>query len=283
MTFRLAQISDSHLSADKPFFVGNFERLAAHLQGDGPDLIVNTGDVTLNGAVELSDLRAARRMHDAIGLPYRVIPGNHDIGDNHASAHQPAVSEDRREHFVSVFGEDWWHLDVPGWRLLGVNSLIMGSGLAAAARQFEFIAGAVDGSADRAIMLLIHKPLYLDSRQEQEVGGRYLHPGARATLLEAFAANEPKLVACGHVHQYRDVRLEGMHHIWAPATSFVVPADYQVTVGERTVGYVEHRLHEDGSHDSAIVRPPDLIRNSLADFPEAYGDITQVMPRVAAA
>jgi 3',5'-cyclic AMP phosphodiesterase CpdA len=282
MTFRLAQISDSHLSADKPFFVGNFERLARHLKLDGPDLIVNTGDVSLNGAIETSDLPAARTMHDAIGLPYRVIPGNHDIGDNHASAHQPGVSEDRRARFVSAFGEDWWCIDAPGWRLLGVNSLIMGSGLAACDQQFEFIADAVRGSADRAIMLLIHKPLYLNSRQEQEVGGRYLHPDARATLFEAFAANEPKLVACGHVHQHRDVRLEGIHHIWSPATSFVVPADYQVTVGERMVGYVEHRLHEDGSHNSTIVRPQELIRNSLEDFPEAYGGITQLMPRVAA-
>ena len=231
----------------------------------------------------MSDLQAAKTLHDAIGLPYRVIPGNHDIGDNQASAHQPGVSEDSRARFVSVFGCDWWSLDVPGWRLLGVNSLIMGSGLAAEARQLEFITDVARGAAGRAIMRSIHKPLYLVSRLEQEIGGRYLHPAARAKLFEAFATREPRLVVCGHVHQYRDIQLEGIHHIWSPATSFVVPADYQVTVGERTVGYVEHWLHADGSYESALVQPSDLVRNSLQDFPEAYGDITHLMPKVSAA
>jgi 3',5'-cyclic AMP phosphodiesterase CpdA len=282
MTFRLVQISDSHLSAAKPFFAGNFERLSERLNLEAPDLVVNTGDVSLNGAEGIADLQAARTMHDAIGVPYRVIPGNHDIGDNQASAHQVAVSEERRARFVSVFGEDWWSLDVPGWRLLGVNALIMGSGLAAAERQLEFIAEAARGAAGRAIMLLIHKPLYLDSPTEREVGGRYLHPQPRAELLQAFAANAPRLVVCGHVHQYRDVQFEGIHHVWAPATAFVVPPEYQVTVGQRTVGYVEHWLHEDGSHESTMVRPPDLVQHSLENFPEAYGDIT-ALPRVSAA
>jgi 3',5'-cyclic-AMP phosphodiesterase len=282
MTFRLAQISDSHLSTAKPFFNGNFERLSERLRLEAPDLVVNTGDISLNGAEGISDLEAAKMMHDAIGVPYRVIPGNHDIGDNQASAHQVGVSEERRAQFVSVFGEDWWCLDVPGWRLLGVNALIMGGGLAAADRQLEFIAEAARGAAGRAIMLLIHKPLYLDDPQEQEVGGRYLHPQPRAMLLEALGANKPSLIVCGHVHQYRDVQLEGIHHVWAPATAFVVPAEYQVTVGQRTVGYIEHWLHDDGSHESTMVRPPDLVQHSLEDFPGAYGDISQ-LPRVSAA
>jgi hypothetical protein len=159
----------------------------------------------------------------------------------------------------------------------------MGSELSAAIRQREFIAEAARSAANRSILLFIHKPLYLDTRTEQLEGARFLRPAPRGELFDAFAAREPAIVACGHVHQFRDVRLEGIHHIWAPATSFVVPAEYQVTVGERMIGYVEHALHADGTHDCRVVRMPALACNSLADFPDAYGDFTKLMPKVTVA
>ena len=56
MTYRVAQISDTHLSRDKPFFVANFERVAAALVAAAPDLVLNTGDVSLDGAIEEGDL-----------------------------------------------------------------------------------------------------------------------------------------------------------------------------------------------------------------------------------
>src|SRR5262245_47690678 len=80
MTFRLAQISDTHLSRDKPFFVENFMIVASALAASAPDLVVNTGDMSLDGVAEESDLREARALHEVIGLPIRFIPGNHDVG-----------------------------------------------------------------------------------------------------------------------------------------------------------------------------------------------------------
>lgn len=284
MTFRIAQISDSHLSADKPFFVENFERLAGLLRAQGYDLVVNSGDVSLNGTDSVGDVVAAKRLHDAIGLDYRVIAGNHDIGDNQecAKAHH-GVTDERHGRFRAVFGDDWWIHDVPGWRLIGLNALVMGGAMAASEAQFDFLAGAATGSGDRAILLFIHKPLYLASRREQVVGGRYLNPAARARLFAALGDRQPKIVASGHVHQARDVVLEGIHHWWAPATAFTVPASHQVTVGDRFIGYVEHTLHDDGSYVSRAVPTPDLAENSIADFPDAYGEIDAMMPRVATA
>ena len=65
MTFRIAQISDTHLSLTKPFFVENFRNLAAGLAGARPDLVINTGDVSLDGANREEDLAAARGFHEA--------------------------------------------------------------------------------------------------------------------------------------------------------------------------------------------------------------------------
>jgi Icc protein len=39
MTFRIAQISDTHLSDTKPFFVDNFVRIGEALRASKPDLV----------------------------------------------------------------------------------------------------------------------------------------------------------------------------------------------------------------------------------------------------
>ena len=82
MTFRVAQVSDTHLSRDKPFFAANFAAAAAGVAASRPDLVVNTGDLSLDGAGTESDLEEARRLHDALRLPTRFIPGNHDVGES---------------------------------------------------------------------------------------------------------------------------------------------------------------------------------------------------------
>jgi Icc protein len=282
MTFRIAQISDTHLSGAKPFFNPNFERLAEVLRRENYDLVVNSGDLSLNGTESHDDLVTAKRLHDAIGLDYRVIAGNHDIGDNQECSEAHGVTDARRDRFRALFGDDWWFHDIPGWRLIGLNALVMGAAMDASDLQYDFLADAAAGSAGRSILLFIHKPLYLASRHEQEVGGRYLNPAARARLFAALGPHQPTIVASGHVHQSRDAVLEGIHHWWAPATAFVVPASHQVTVGERLIGFVEHSLLDDGSYGSRVVETPELVCNSIADFPDAYGAIDEVMPRLPA-
>src|SRR5262249_47768125 len=111
-TFRVAQISDTHLSEDKPFFVDNFRRTAEAIAAAAPDLVINTGDISLDGAGRAGDLAAARAAHDACAVPVRFLPGNHDLGDNvdvasahgdahgHAhAAHEAAIDAARRERY----------------------------------------------------------------------------------------------------------------------------------------------------------------------------------------
>src|SRR3954454_7986210 len=110
MTFRIAQISDTHLSEGRPFFVDNFVRIGAALRAGKPDLVLNTGDASLAGAAQEDDLRAARLLHDALGLPLRFLPGNHDVGDAQDTAdHGGALIDgERRARYVRHFGADWW-------------------------------------------------------------------------------------------------------------------------------------------------------------------------------
>jgi 3',5'-cyclic AMP phosphodiesterase CpdA len=274
MTFRLAHVSDSHLSGAKPFFVENFNIVAAAIAASAPDLVLNTGDMSLDGAAEEGDLAEARRLHDAIGLPVRYIPGNHDLGEAHdvPGSKEATVSDASRDRYLRHFGEDFWLMDVPGWRLVAIDSQLLASGLDADAAQLDFVAQAAATGAGRRLALIVHKPLFDAAADETAVAGRFVNPAPRARLLAAFGAQPPAVVMSGHVHQYRDSLGEGARHVWAPSTGFIIPDARQPIYGEKEVGYVEHRFEPDGTHSSAFVRVPGLKRLDIADFAEAaYG------------
>jgi 3',5'-cyclic AMP phosphodiesterase CpdA len=275
MTFRIAQISDTHLSGEKPFFVDSFARVGEALRAAHPELVLNSGDISLDGASSEGDLAAARALHDGLDLPLRFLPGNHDLGDSQDSpSHgEGSIDATRRARYVAHFGEDWWAFDVPGWRVLGINAQLLASDLAAAGEQAAAIADAVAGIDGRALALFLHKPLFDRDAGESAITGRFVNPVPRRALLAALGGVTPALVACGHVHQFRESRVEGVHHVWAPSTAFVLPDARQPRYGVKDVGYVEHRLEADGRHDSRFVKVTGLPLLSVVDFPEAYGPI----------
>jgi 3',5'-cyclic AMP phosphodiesterase CpdA len=274
MTFRIAQISDTHLSASKPFFVDNFVRIGEALRVSRPDLVLNSGDISLDGVSCEEDLAAARALHDGLGLPVRFLPGNHDLGDaQDAPGHgEAAIDGERRVRYVKHFGPDWWTFDVPGWRLLGINALLLGSDLPEAAEQDAVIGAAAAGLGTLKLALLLHKPLFDQSAAEGEITGRFINPKPRHALLDRLGGM-PSLVVCGHVHQYRETHSAGSHHVWGASTGFVIPDHRQPRYGPKEVGYVEHRLDPDGTHGSAMVRVPGVPTLDIASFPDAYGPV----------
>lgn len=273
MTFRITQISDTHLSAERSFFVDNFTRVAAHIAADPPDLVVNTGDMTLDGVQRESDLADARQLHDdAFGAPCRFIPGNHDLGEAQDAPPHPGcvpISAERRARYIRHFGEDFWCLDVPGWRLVALNAQLLGSDLDDAAVQVDFLRGAID--TERRVALFIHKPLFHESPDENVVAGRFINPAPRRALLDVLASHPPALVCSGHVHQFLSKEMHGTQHVWAPSTGFILPDRRQPRYGLKQTGYVEHRLEANGAHASRLVTVPGLPTFNIDDFPSAYG------------
>jgi hypothetical protein len=162
---------------------------------------------------------------------------------------------------------------VPGWRVLGVNAQLLGSDLDAAAEQDAAIAEAMDGIGLRSLALFLHKPLFDRSADESEITGRFVNPAPRRGLLERIGV-EPKLVVCGHVHQYRSTdAAAGAHHVWGTSTAYVIPDRLQPRYGLKEVGYVEHSLRPDGTHGSQLVCVPGVATLKIEDFPEAYGAV----------
>jgi Icc protein len=271
MTFRIAQISDTHLSETKPYFVDNFVRIGEALRAAKPDLVVNTGDMSLDGASHEGDLAASRLLHDALGLPLRFLPGNHDLGDapETASRSEPPIDSGRRARYLKHFGPDWWCFDVPGWRVMGINALLLGSELAEAAEQERAIMQAMGGLGLRSLALFLHKPLFDQEAGESKISNRFLTPAQRRRLSATLGV-VPALIVSGHIHQYRATDVDGSHHVWGPSTAFVLPERIQPIYGLKQVGYVEHTLRPDGTHDSRLIEVPGARNLNFSDFPQVY-------------
>jgi 3',5'-cyclic AMP phosphodiesterase CpdA len=249
--FRLTQISDTHLARRLQQLTDNFHRVGEHIDATRPDLVINSGDLSFDAPTSRDDLLFAKELHDALPVPCRHLPGNHDIGDNPTAVSpapkQPAT-EQHRQNYLAVIGEDRWRFDAAGWCFIGLNSLIMNTGIESEAGQFDWLAselGRVDG---KPVALFLHKPLYLNTPDDPETEAtaiRYVPQPRRKNLIEMFAATDLRLVASGHVHQRRDFTYGHTRHIWAPSVGFIIPDRMQEVIGMKETGLVEYRFQPD--------------------------------------
>lgn len=269
--FRVIHISDTHLSRDKPWFLPNFEVIAGVVKATRPDLVVNTGDVALDGPNREDDLAFARECHAALDVPYRAVPGNHDLGDN-PPLRRPgeAITEERRARYCRHFGDDYWLVDAGSWMLVGVDAELLGSGLAAENEQWSFLSSVAARAKSRPVAVFVHKPLFNRDPAETEVNHRYVTPDSRRRLDESLAGVNVRLVASGHLHQHRRHHVAGIDYCWAPSTAYVLADRRQPVIGTKRVGYIEY-VFDDGHVAGTIVEPPGLVTLDLDDFPEAYG------------
>jgi 3',5'-cyclic AMP phosphodiesterase CpdA len=271
--FRLTQISDPHLTRRHPSLTANFESVSAHIDATRPDLVINSGDLAYDAPTSPDDLAFAHGLHDALPVPCRYLPGNHDIGDNPTEfGPRPPypVSEADRDAFAALFGADRWQFEAAGWCFIGLNSLLMQSGLACEGEQLDWLAAQLAATAGRPVALFLHKPLYLDAPDDPELEAsaiRYVPPPARRRLLAILDQADLRLVASGHVHQRRDFTFRGIRHIWAPSSGFIISDQRQERIGLKEVGLVEYRFRPD-SVEVRHIRAPgqvDLDLDSLLD------------------
>jgi 3',5'-cyclic AMP phosphodiesterase CpdA len=262
--FRLTQISDTHLARRQTKLTDNFHRLSEYIDAKRPDLVINSGDLAFDGPTNRDDLEFAKTLHDALPVARRYLPGNHDIGDNPTQVGPPPsqpVTEPDRQAFLAIFGEDRWHFDAAGWCFIGLNSLVMNTGLASEAEQYDWLASQLSGANGKPIALFLHKPLFLNSPDDPELRAtsiRYVPVPARGRLMEKLREVNLRLVASGHVHQRRDFTYRHTRHVWAPSAGFVIPDAKQEVIAVKEVGLVEYRFQPDG-FEVRHVRAPGQV------------------------
>src|SRR5882757_1560398 len=249
--FRLTQISDTHLARRYQTLTDNFHRVAEHIDARRPDLVVNSGDVAFDGPSSRDDLEFAKSLHAALPVQCIYLPGNHDIGDNPTAIGpvlaQPAT-EAGRDAFISVIGEDRWGFEAAGWCFVGLNSLIMNTGIASEAAQFDWLERQLANAKGRPVALFLHKPLFLNTPEDPELEAsaiRYVPQPARRRLIEMFGSVDLRLVASGHVHQRRDFTFRHIRHVWSPSSAFIIADARQEVIGIKETGLVEYRFAPD--------------------------------------
>jgi 3',5'-cyclic AMP phosphodiesterase CpdA len=272
--FRLTQISDTHLARRLTRLTDNFDRVRDYIDAERPDLVVNTGDLAFDGPTSPGDLEFARELHAGLPVACRYLPGNHDIGDNPTTVGpvppHPA-SEANRERFLAVIGEDRWRFEAAGWCFIGLNTLIMNTGLASEAEQFDWLASELAKVNGRPVALFLHKPLYLNAPCDPELAAtaiRYVPMPARSRLIEMFGNIDLRLVASGHVHQIRDFTYGHVRHVWAPSAGFVISDKRQEVIGVKAVGLAEYRFQPDG-FEVRFVRAPGQVDVDLDSLLQA--------------
>jgi 3',5'-cyclic AMP phosphodiesterase CpdA len=194
---RIVQISDTHLSRNKPLFVDNWGALAAWIADQHPDLVIHTGDVTADGAGGEADLSFSAHLMDELGIRWRAVPGNHDVGDTR-HARQP-VNAERLSAWRRHFGPDRWVEDVAEgaqrWRLVGFDVMLMGSDEPAEDEQSRWLEQVMAEAGERPVAWFLHRPLFLEDPGEGDTGYWSVKPQPRGVLLALVRRHQVALPA----------------------------------------------------------------------------------------
>lgn len=278
--FRVIQISDSHLSATHAYFVDNFRILAGEIAGAPPDLVVHSGDVSFNGPAVEADVAFARAEMERMPAPWRIIPGNHDVGEapRHSRLAQP-LTDARLAAWQRHFGTQWWQQDLGDWRLVGIDSSLFGSDRPEENAQCAFIADALASRGARPVMMVMHMPPFVDDPDDQKPTTHAIPAEARSQFLESCRRGGVRVIACGHLHVYRRMLWHGIEIVWAPGTSFVHIARWQKHFGGfARAGFVEWTF-EGAAVTHRLVEPPRLITHDMGRWSDAFGSTTKLPPR----
>jgi 3',5'-cyclic AMP phosphodiesterase CpdA len=257
---RIVVLSDIHLSPTHGFFWENWcvaREIADAAQGEA--VIVN-GDLAINGPESDDEIAFAATALTKLRTPVMALPGNHDVGDEPPGQDpDQIVDADRLARWDSSFATDRWALDAGGWRLLGVNAQLFGSGLARERQQDQWLDEQLS-TAGRPTALFLHKPLFLEHPAEDEVTPSCVVPSARTRLLEKLDRSDVRLVVSGHLHEHRERTVGDRRHLWVPAVAFGAPA---LRGGDGRCGFAVLDFSP-GDVEVTIERPPGLVTHDLA-------------------
>ncbi|NOR61488.1 MAG: phosphodiesterase [Rhodobacteraceae bacterium] len=241
---KIAQISDLHVVAEgKTLGVApmaeNLEKVVAHINGLGPDMVLVSGDIADTGA--LAEVQRAASILAKLEAPFYVVPGNHDTREALQQGMPAAVLPAREAGHLS------YAVELPDMRILALDSSDPDApnGRICEARA-GWLAKELAVSAKPALIVMHHPPLKfaVDETDRPPLEG--------ARLLADIVAQHSQIerILCGHIHLFAQALWQGclvctapsigMRLNWSPhslaASSFLVSQP----------AYLWHMLNEDG-------------------------------------
>lgn len=168
-------------------------------------------------------------------VPLLMIPGNHDTGGlRHFEPEHGAA----RHGLTMVRGVE--HLDLPGVRVVTVDSTVPGSGWGTLDRSAGAVAEAVAGAEGGALVLTHHhpQPFALPYHWPHGVPG----PDARRFARAVRAANPRLLASSGHTHRCRRRSVAGVAWTEVAATNHFPAVWAGYTVHEGAISQTVRRI-----------------------------------------
>ena len=279
-SIRVVQVSDTHLSSKRAYFHDNWEVFLAEMAADPPDLVVSSGDMSFDGADDDDDLAFARAEHDKLAAPWIAIPGNHDIGESAMAVRldQP-IDDTRIARWRRIVGPQWWVEDVGDWRLVGIDTALLGSGRAEENEQWRFLETTLEGRGGRPVLLFQHMPPWLKEREDTSFTTLAVPHAVRGRLLETCAGGGVRAIACGHVHVHNRAEYRGIEIVWSSATSFfnIIERQHAGFAVPRP-GYIEWTL-DGAAYSWRVVEPPLMITHDVGGWNKAVGSTTKMPAR----
>lgn len=257
---RLVVVSDTHLSPASPAADRNWKAVVDHVATTRPDLVVHGGDLAADGTADPTDLEHARHRLDELSVPWRVVPGNHDVGNPWADRGELATA---RRNYRAVVGDRWWSLDDDGpggWRLIGLDSQALVTGHPDDEVEWAWLADAL--ATERPVAVFQHRPLAPTAPTERDTDRRYLPEPHRSRFRALLAGSTARLVVSGHVHQWRHEIVDGIHLVWAPSAWAAIADSFQPVIGTKVVGLVELEL---GADIGVRLVVPDAMTQAVHD------------------
>ena len=216
--FRVIQISDTHLTRGDARAIPGWNAALDHFARSAPHLVIHTGDIA-NDPTSREERAFAMAELGRIGAPLRVVAGNHDVGDT-PPAPLSVTPEQLRQH-EAAYGPSRWAEDIPGWRIIGINTQLLGTGLPAERNEWDFLTETLGGAGERDIAVFMHKPPFVFHPAEPQQTTAAVPIAARRRLWEQLKRARVRLVSTGHRHEYRVTHHDGIAVVWCPATALI--------------------------------------------------------------
>jgi 3',5'-cyclic-AMP phosphodiesterase len=218
----IAQVSDSHVEAPGKLAHGFFDAHAAFANAldkvaavePRPAFLIHTGDVTHHGDAAIHN--GVRARLEATGIPYAVIPGNHDENEvlRAAFADKPWMPKEGFLHFV---------IELPPVRLICLDTTIPGKveGTMCPERMAWLEARLAEAPAAPTIIAM-HHPVFRIGRASSDA-----RPFGNAAAFTELVGRYPNvaLVTAGHVHCTLQARIGQAVALAVPSTAYQFAMD----------------------------------------------------------
>ena len=263
-------VSDTHTNeateGEPSLYRGRLQKAINGVNDAEVDFVVLAGDLTNDGKEEQT--RAFLEQIKGFQAPLVLVPGNHDVGNKPLGGKPDGITAERVRNFEERVGPSFFAQTLAGVRVVGINSLLMGSKLSREADQWQFLEKELIPQSTMPVVVVSHQPPYL--MLSNEPGGDYwnIEPEPRKRLLGLLARGGVCAFLSGHIHRALANYANGTLFFSTPPVAFGLPPGLQpqawtlvtLNIGETDKAEVscDIRLIADktGTVSSPLAAPP---------------------------